>query len=177
MSSENLYSESLRAIHTDIDGTERYISPIGPIELLSSAGKIVFCHFTNGEDGSTCIPNALTNACVTELSEYFAGKRKVFDIPLTYAGTDFQRMVLHLVEKIPFGEVITYQDLAIRLDKPSGSRVIGNVIGRNPLLVLVPCHRILGQDGKITGYAGGIDRKRWLLQHEMNLTRPLNRLF
>jgi methylated-DNA-[protein]-cysteine S-methyltransferase len=101
-----------------------------------------------------------------QLAEYFAGERREFDVPLKLAGTPFQQSVWQELVRIPFGETISYGELARRVGKPEASRAVGNANGRNPISILVPCHRVIGSDGKLTGYAGGVDRKKWLLAWE-----------
>jgi methylated-DNA-[protein]-cysteine S-methyltransferase len=110
-------------------------------------------------------------AAVKQLNEYFAGKRREFDLPLRMAGTEFQRRVWRELAEIPFGETRSYGQLAKRLDNPNGSRAVGLANGRNPIAIIVPCHRVIGADGSLTGFGGGIDRKEWLLTHE---GRPRN---
>jgi methylated-DNA-[protein]-cysteine S-methyltransferase len=101
-----------------------------------------------------------------QLDEYFAGKRKLFDLPLKLEGTEFQKRVWRQLTKIPFGETWSYGQLAKRLNNPNGSRAVGLANGRNPIAVIVPCHRVIGADGSMTGFGGGIPRKQWLLAHE-----------
>lgn len=101
-----------------------------------------------------------------QLAEYFAGERQQFDVPLRLAGTPFQQRVWQELTRIPFGKTITYAELARRVGNPSASRAVGHANGRNPISILVPCHRVVGADGKLTGYAGGVDKKRWLLDWE-----------
>ncbi|HEY0801667.1 MAG TPA: methylated-DNA--[protein]-cysteine S-methyltransferase, partial [Steroidobacteraceae bacterium] len=98
--------------------------------------------------------------------EYFAGARREFDLPLKMAGTDFQKQVWSELTKIPFGQTRSYGQLAKRLGNPNGSRAVGLANGRNPIAIIVPCHRVIGADGSLTGFGGGIDRKQWLLTHE-----------
>ena len=98
-----------------------------------------------------------------ELGEYLAGERVAFDVPLAPAGTPFQRAVWTCIAKVPFGETIAYRELAARAGRPEAIRAAGAATGRNPLSVFIPCHRIVGADGALTGYAGGIERKRALL--------------
>ena len=105
-------------------------------------------------------------AAVQQLTEYFAGNRRTFDLPLRLQGTAFQQRVWHELTKIPFGETWSYGELAKRISKPSASRAVGLANGRNPISILVPCHRVIGADGSLTGYGGGLERKRWLLAHE-----------
>ena len=101
-----------------------------------------------------------------QLAEYFAGTRQVFDLPLKMQGTDFQKRVWRQLTKIPFGETWSYGQLAKCIDNPNGSRAVGLANGRNPIAVIVPCHRVIGADGSLTGFGGGIPRKQWLLAHE-----------
>jgi methylated-DNA-[protein]-cysteine S-methyltransferase len=111
-------------------------------------------------------------AAARQLKEYFAGKRREFDLPLRMDGTEFQQRVWRELTKIPFGETRSYGQLAKRLNNPNGSRAVGLANGRNPIAIIVPCHRVIGADGSLTGFGGGIDRKEWLLDHE---GQPRNR--
>ena len=101
-----------------------------------------------------------------QLQEYFTGKRQMFDLPLKLHGTEFQMRVWTQLTKIPFGETWSYGQLAKTLDNPNASRAVGLANGRNPIAVIVPCHRVIGADGSLTGFGGGIPRKQWLLRHE-----------
>jgi methylated-DNA-[protein]-cysteine S-methyltransferase len=101
-----------------------------------------------------------------QLTEYFAGERQQFDVPLKLAGTPFQQCVWQELVRIPFGATTTYSQLAQRVGKPTASRAVGNANGRNPISIIVPCHRVIGTNGKLTGYAGGVDKKQWLLAWE-----------
>lgn len=101
-----------------------------------------------------------------QLDAYFAGKLAVFDLPLALEGTAFQQQVWRALRDIPAGETATYGDLARRINRPRAFHAVGAAVGRNPLSIIVPCHRVLGSTGALTGYAGGLDRKRWLLDHE-----------
>jgi methylated-DNA-[protein]-cysteine S-methyltransferase len=105
-------------------------------------------------------------AAARQLKEYFAGKRREFDLPLRMSGTEFQQRVWRELTKIPFGETRSYGQLAKRLNNPNGSRAVGLANGRNPIAIIVPCHRVIGADGSLTGFGGGIERKEWLLSHE-----------
>jgi methylated-DNA-[protein]-cysteine S-methyltransferase len=106
-----------------------------------------------------------------QLAEYFAGARASFDLPLAPEGTAFQRRVWDALRAIPFGETIPYAELARRIGRPGSARAVGHANARNPLSVVVPCHRVVGSDGKLTGYAGGEARKAWLLDHERRVRR------
>jgi methylated-DNA-[protein]-cysteine S-methyltransferase len=108
----------------------------------------------------------LFRAAIAQLRDYFAGTRTEFDVPLAPAGTAFQRDVWSAIRGVPFGATITYAELARRCGRPSGARAAGAATGRNPVTVIIPCHRIMGSGGALTGYAGGLDRKRMLLALE-----------
>jgi methylated-DNA-[protein]-cysteine S-methyltransferase len=110
-------------------------------------------------------PGILAEACA-QLGEYFAGARTTFDLPLAPEGTPFQQRVWQALCAIPFGETATYRTIARTLGDANATRAVGAANGRNPIGIVVPCHRIVGTDGSLTGYAGGLDRKRWLLRHE-----------
>lgn len=110
--------------------------------------------------------DALFTSLRQQLAEYFAGERRQFDVPLRLAGTPFQQHIWQELLHIPFGTTITYADLARRVGKPSAARAVGHANGCNPISILVPCHRVIGVAGKLTGYAGGIEKKQWLLAWE-----------
>lgn len=105
-------------------------------------------------------------SCRKQFIEYFEGKRKVFDIPVNPGGSEFQKNVWKAVQNIPYGATATYSSIAAEVGGLTMTRAVGSANGQNPLLILVPCHRVIGADGSLTGYAAGIDRKRWLLDHE-----------
>lgn len=101
-----------------------------------------------------------------QLAEYFAGRRRAFDLVLASDGTAFQRSVWAALREVPYGQTASYAQIAARVGSPTAYRAVGSANGRNPLSIIVPCHRIVGADGKLIGYAGGIEAKRWLLAHE-----------
>jgi methylated-DNA-[protein]-cysteine S-methyltransferase len=101
-----------------------------------------------------------------QLEEYFRGDRQTFDLPLAPAGTTFQQQVWQQLRQIPFGQTWSYGDLAQAIGQPSAARAVGAANGRNPISIIVPCHRVIASNSKLTGYAGGVDRKQWLLNHE-----------
>ena len=105
-----------------------------------------------------------------QLDEYFAGSRRPFDLPLDLVGTEFQRLAWNALQTIPYGATRSYSQQAIAIDRPKAVRAIGAANGRNPMSIVVPCHRVVGTDGSLTGYAGGIDVKRFLLAHEQGRT-------
>jgi len=110
--------------------------------------------------------NDITTLCKQQLTEYFAGQRQVFTVPLDPQGTPFQQSVWGCLTQIPFGTVKSYGEIAKQLHNPKASQAVGGANGRNPITLIVPCHRVIGADGSLTGYAGGIERKLWLLNHE-----------
>ncbi|ALM49156.1 cysteine methyltransferase [Flavobacterium psychrophilum] len=114
---------------------------------------------------SNSIPDVLQNA-VKQMEEYFEGKRNTFDFPLNPQGTDFQKKVWKALLEIPFGKTTSYQELSIQLGDVKAIRAVASANGKNPLWIVVPCHRVIGSDGSLTGYAGGLWRKKWLLEHE-----------
>jgi len=105
-------------------------------------------------------------AAVLQLGEYFSGKRRAFDLPLRLRGTSFQERVWRTLLEIRYGETLSYGELARRIGNPNASRAVGLANGRNPVSIVVPCHRVIGADGSLTGYGGGLSAKRWLLAHE-----------
>lgn len=118
---------------------------------------------------------AIFEAAGKQLKQYFAGDLMEFSIPLNASGSDFQKQVWDMLRRIPFGETISYAQLAERLGKPSASRAVGNANGKNPISIIVPCHRVIGANGSLTGYAGGIECKKELLQLELKYALQLTR--
>ena len=149
----------------------RYPSPLGQMTLQANdaglTGAWFEVHTTAPDDfGVQQDDHPILAQAVTELSEYFAGKRTQFDVPTVADGTKFQNQVWAMLKEIPYGETWSYQDLAIAIDNPKAVRAVGLTNGRNPISVIVPCHRVIGKNGKLTGYAGGIERKERLLALE-----------
>lgn len=122
------------------------------------------------EDKDFALPKSpLADDAARQIAEYFLGKRKKFDIPLSFdKNTPFRRKVYSNLLKIPYGKTATYKELAVMTGNPNASRAVGGALNKNPLLILVPCHRIVGSDGNLTGFAGGVDKKRFLLELEKN---------
>lgn len=140
-------------------------TPIGVIEIQASEHgitKLVFTETTN----NTVIPCEIIDRCKEQLKEYFDGKRQEFDIPLNQQGTHFQKATWAKLVTIPFGQVVCYRDIAEALNNPKAVRAVGAANGKNPIGIIVPCHRVIGRNGTLTGYAGGLNRKAWLLTHE-----------
>lgn len=142
-----------------------YSSPIGMMEIAGTEDGISSIIFTDDEVTTGMVPEILKDA-YDQLDEYFKGKRKVFDLKLSPEGTEFQKRVWEELENIPFGETLSYKDIASRIGNIKAVRAVGNANGKNPISIVVPCHRVIGSSGDLTGYAGGLDRKAWLLKHE-----------
>lgn len=144
-------------------------SPIGWVVVKGAAGGIEAVDFLDKEifDEGEELPHVL--AAISQLQAYFHGTLTAFDLPLAPLGTDFQRSVWNLLLSIPFGETRSYMDLAQSLRNEKAIRAVGAANGKNPIAIIVPCHRVIGSDGSMTGYAGGIHRKKWLLEHEKNI--------
>jgi methylated-DNA-[protein]-cysteine S-methyltransferase len=148
-------------------------SPIGRLLLLADESSLtglymeVAGHEPAGRAGWVERPQAEPlRTAADQLTEYFAGARRRFDLPLGMPGTPFQQRVWQELAQIPFGETWSYGQLAKRIGNPGASRAVGLANNRNPISIIVPCHRVIGADGSLTGYGGGLDRKRWLLAHE-----------
>ena len=109
-----------------------------------------------------------TNQIKEILDDYFAGKCRLTELPYVAEGTDFEKEVWHKTREIPFGTTSTYSDIAKAIGNPDAARAVGNALNKNPLLLLIPCHRIIGGDGELQGFAGGLENKKWLLEHESN---------
>ena len=142
-------------------------SPLGWLQISGSAAGISKVEFTdNGqENNNPDIPEVLKNCC-SQLTEYFEGKRQTFDLKIAPDGTGFQQKVWQQLQQIPFGQTRSYLDIANAFGQPTYTRAVGSANGRNPLAIIVPCHRVIGANGSLTGYAGGLWRKKWLLQFE-----------
>lgn len=141
-------------------------SPIGGLRVHASSGLITAIEF-DADEGGTWVDDPLLDEAERQLGEYFAGDRTDFDLPLASEGSEFQRKVWEQLGKIPFGETASYGEIARRLGlAPGVSRAVGAANGANPLPIVVPCHRVIGANGMLTGYAGGIERKRVLLALE-----------
>ena len=139
-------------------------TPIGLLEITATDEAIVGVKPVNHEENTAA--NDLAQKCRDELEEYFAGKRKSFDLPLKGEGTDFQKQVWDQLKRIPCGETRTYGEVAKMMGRPKAARAIGLANHNNPILILVPCHRVIGADGSLTGYAAGIEAKKYLLDFE-----------
>jgi len=170
-------------------------SPVGPLTLVAADGAICGLYLQQrrhppspaflGEDVTSCRiewgdstssrSGSLLAEAASQLGAYFAGDRTAFDLPLTLAGTPFQRTMWQALLEVPYGETVTYRELAERIGRPTAARAVGLANGRNPVSIVVPCHRVVGSSGDLTGYGGGIERKRQLLDFERSRhgLRPL----
>ena len=146
-------------------------SPLGFVEITADEQYITSLRLIKSVD-ETLPPNSPDELlphlrqCIVELGEYFAGKRTCFTVPIKQSGTDFQQKVWQQLLKIPYGTTISYIELARRLGNSKLTRAVGGANHRNKLWIVVPCHRVIGADGSLTGYGGGLECKQWLLQHE-----------
>lgn len=139
-----------------------YPTPIGPLRLVVRGGALVYLGFDEGD-----APGAVPAPFITQLDEYFNGTRKVFDLPLDLsAGTAFRRRVWDALISVPYGETRSYKDIAADIGNERAVRAVGGANHNNPISIIVPCHRIIGADGSLTGYGGELWRKQWLLAHE-----------
>jgi O-6-methylguanine DNA methyltransferase len=142
-------------------------SPIGIIEIICSKESVLSVQFVeetkDKEIKETC---HLLENCMLQLKEYFQGDRKTFDLPLEINGTNFQINVLKQVQNVTFGETKSYKEIALAIGNEKAMRAVGNANNKNKILIMIPCHRIIGADGKLVGYAGELWRKEWLLKHE-----------
>jgi methylated-DNA-[protein]-cysteine S-methyltransferase len=150
-------------------------SPIGELVLRASETGLRRIAFVDESDSRVwrCAPEGdqpraeqILDDAVSQLNGYFDGRRRTFDLPLEPLGTEFQISVWWALSRIPYGETVSYAMQAAWIGRPSATRAVGGANGRNPLPIVLPCHRVIGADGSLTGYGGGIERKVWLLEHE-----------
>jgi methylated-DNA-[protein]-cysteine S-methyltransferase len=158
-------------VHTIID------SPIDPITLVAEDGKLRGLYMDvhrHRPDDNTFGPRDDTkfDQIVEELDQYFTGVRTSFDVSLAPVGHSFQHLVWNELRRIPYGCTISYGELADRIGKPGAARAVGSVNGQNPISIIVPCHRVIGANGHLVGYGGGLDRKQFLLDLEAARTEP-----
>jgi len=166
-------TRAARRTHTVVN------SPVGPLTLVAAGGALAGLYMdeqrhrpapqTFGEPDTGQAGDLLAEAS-SQLEQYFGGERTEFDLQLTLDGTAFQRRVWAALRGIPYGQTISYGQLADRIGQPSASRAVGLANGKNPIGIIVPCHRVVGADGRLTGYGGGIERKHYLLAHERRVS-------
>ncbi|QZY55189.1 methylated-DNA--[protein]-cysteine S-methyltransferase [Crassaminicella profunda] len=142
-----------------------YHSPVGIVEIISTLEYVLSITFVEREKKALEVPDILKEAC-NQLDEYFQGKRKTFDLNLKVEGTTFQKRVWNALMKINYGEVVSYKEVAKIIGNEKAVRAVGNANNKNKIPIIIPCHRVIGSNGKLIGYAGGIWRKEWLIKHE-----------
>lgn len=145
-----------------------YHSPLGPIFLAEDNGAVTAVHFGRAAQENS---SELLAETARQLDEYFAGRRQDFRLPLAPRGTDFQLKVWSALQQIPYGQTASYKDIATQIGNAKACRAVGMANHHNPIGIIIPCHRVIGSSGKLTGYAGGLDKKRRLLELEQNYAR------
>lgn len=141
-------------------------SPIGTVEVVGTETGLKGLQFVPGEPGGPSESDPVLEAALAQLDEYFLGERRGFSLRLELEGTDFQRRVWRELQKVPFGQTVSYGEVAAALGMPKAARAIGQANHHNPVSIIIPCHRVVGGDGRLVGYGGGLWRKHWLLEHE-----------
>lgn len=141
-----------------------FVSNVGEITVTSDENYIKAVHFGRSEYETKLTP--LISEAVNQLREYFKGDRKIFTVPLKPDGTDFQQKVWKALTEIPYGQTISYGEIAEKIGKPGGARAVGNANNKNPIAIIIPCHRVIGANGSLTGYAAGLNIKKQLLSLE-----------
>jgi methylated-DNA-[protein]-cysteine S-methyltransferase len=146
--------------------TAHYNSEIGTIEIVGTGEGIVSLGFVDEPDRDAPDYHQCLEPCLDQLDEYFHGKRRVFNLSLFLQGTSFQKKVWKALLDIPYGTTQSYADIARKIDNPNAFRAVGNANNKNNIAIIIPCHRVIGSDGHLIGYASGLWRKEWLLAHE-----------
>lgn len=145
--------------------THTFCSPIGIVRLTEEGGAITRIELSDAIDASSA-PTPLLHEAEQQIMAYLEGKRQQLDFPIRIMGTPFQQRVWHALQQIPYGTTRTYGEIATEIGNPRASRAVGMACNKNPLLLIVPCHRVVGANGKLTGFAYGTDAKQWLLELE-----------
>mgnify|MGYP001077496500 CR=1 FL=1 len=146
-----------------------YQSPLGWLEISGTTEAVTAVRFVDQPGVKTESVPAVVQTCRQQLDEYFQGQRTHFDLPLAQSGTPFQQAVWGALTEIPFAQTASYGQIAHRIDNPKAVRAVGSANGKNNIVIIVPCHRVIGNNGKLTGYGGGLWRKEWLLNHERQI--------
>lgn len=160
--------------------TTYYHSPVGLLKITGTVNfisEITFHDTTQKPGGNRKELPPLFIQSIEQLIQYFNGERRVFDFPINQTGTSFQQEVWSLLVTIPFGKTISYMQLAIKTGDPKATRAVANANGKNNVAIVVPCHRVIGSNRELTGYAGGLWRKKWLLEHEAKVAYGVQTLF
>jgi len=148
--------------------TAYYQSKIGLIKIIGTEEGVNYVGFVDEEPMDDQETHPCLKDCVDQLDEYFKGTRKDFSIKLQPQGTEFQKRVWEQLIKIPYAETVSYKNIAEAIGNKKAVRAVGNANGSNDIVIIIPCHRVIGNNGKLVGYGGGLDRKQWLLEHETN---------
>jgi methylated-DNA-[protein]-cysteine S-methyltransferase len=146
-----------------------YESPIGVVEVTESGAQIHSILFLDSNQEKESEQSPVLNNCIQQLDEYFKHQRQMFDLPLAPQGTSFQKQVWEKLLEIPYGRTSSYLEIAKRIGNPKSIRAVGSANGKNPIVIIIPCHRVIGSSGKLIGYGGGLWRKEWLLKHEQSV--------
>lgn len=154
-------------------GLAYYSSPVGELLIESDGDKIITVNFVK-EAREAENPTPATDHCIRELDEYFFKGRKFFTVELELRGTAFQKTVWSELLTIPYGTTVSYEAIALRIGDIKSIRAVGVANGQNPIAIIVPCHRVIGKNGELVGYGGGLENKEWLLYHEGALLRQLS---
>ena len=143
-----------------------YESPIGPLRLRGTEENLVALDFVDKQPQKDSSAMGLMKRCLKQLDEYFQGRRKTFELPLAPHGTDFQKRVWNYLLKIRYGHAVSYKTVAEGIGNHRAFRAVGGANNKNPIAIIIPCHRVIGSNGDLTGYGSGLWRKEWLLTHE-----------
>jgi methylated-DNA-[protein]-cysteine S-methyltransferase len=154
-------------------GIAYYTSPVGELVIQSNDDKITVVGFLRDTKREVTITPVIAQ-CIQELDEYFNNERKFFTVDLNLIGSDFQRSVWTALMEIPYGKTVSYEDIAIHVGDIKSIRAVGLANGQNPIAVIIPCHRVIGKNGELVGYGGGLEKKEWLLQHEGAILKQLS---
>ena len=146
--------------------TAYFESPIGWMELKGDTNYITHLNFIDSPPSAKRMPSKLLKKALEQLHAYFSGDLHQFSLPLSPEGTDFRKTVWNALQEIPYGKTASYGDIAQNIDNKKAVRAVGGANHNNPVSIIIPCHRVIGSNGKLTGYAGGLERKEWLLNHE-----------
>ncbi len=152
-------------------------SPVGWLKITADEESLLSIEFKDSKENSkNKLPEILVKT-KKQLQEYFRGKRKTFQLKIRPEGTEFQKKIWELVQNVPFGKTVSYLKIAMQSGSEKNTRAVGLANGKNPIPIVIPCHRIIGSNGKLTGYAGGIEKKQWLLKHELENSENTGLLF
>jgi methylated-DNA-[protein]-cysteine S-methyltransferase len=152
-------------------------TPVGFLKITTSDIALLSVEFSDKDSESDDYQPEILKNTIRQLNEYFQGERTEFSLNLDPGGTEFQKKIWQLVYSIPFGKTVSYLEIARNSGSEKNTRAVGLANGKNPIPIIIPCHRVIGVSGKMTGYAGGIERKKWLLIHEQNIAKPNGKLF